>query len=146
MQTNVLNVKMDGIQVKLVVHYVTQFMDHVPNVLKQLKHVQNVTVDTSFQEEHVLNVIVKWQIVPHVHQQQYVPHAQQIIIQLQEGVLHVHQKAVQLVEHQMENVPLVSADITYQAQHAQHVPVRCQIVPHVPPMDQNVLHVKQIIS
>ena len=97
-------------------------------------------------EEVVLNVIVKWQIVQHVLQQQYVPHVKQIIIQLQEDVLHVHQKDVQLVEHQMENVPLVSVDIICQAQHAQHVPVKCQIVPHVPPMDQNVQHVKQIIS
>ena len=68
-------------------------------------------VDTSFQEEVVLNVTVKWQIVPHVLQQQYVPHVKQIIIQLQEDVLHVHQKDVQLVEHQMENVPHVPVDI-----------------------------------
>ena len=53
MQTNVLNVKMDGIQVKLVVHYVTQFMDHVPNVLKQLKHVPHVLLDIMYPEEVV---------------------------------------------------------------------------------------------
>ena len=56
------------------------------------------------------NVLIKWQIVMYVVSEQHVKHAQQIIIQLQEDVPNVQIKDVQLVEFQMENVPLVSVE------------------------------------
>ena len=81
----------------------------------------------------------------YVVSEQHVKHAQQIIIQLQEDVPNVQIKDVQLVEFQMENVPLVSVEDIYQVRNAKHVPVKCQIVPPVLPMDQHVLLVQQII-
>ena len=91
MQTNVLNVKMDGIQVELDVHYVIQWRD-VPNVLKRQQHVQNVEQDFICQVENVILVPVKWQIVMNVHKMdQHVLNVKMDGIQVDHHVKHAHQ-------------------------------------------------------
>ena len=59
MEVNVRNVRTDIIQMEHHVNYVIQFMQNVPDVHKQLRHVQHVLLDIMSQEEVVLNVQIQ---------------------------------------------------------------------------------------
>ena len=53
MPINAVNVKQDLIPMEHHVNYVIQFMQNVPDVHKQLRHVQHVLLDIMSQEEVV---------------------------------------------------------------------------------------------
>ena len=59
MQINAVNVKQDLIQKELHVNYAIQFIQNVPHVQQQLRHVLPVPQDIMYPEEVVLNVQIR---------------------------------------------------------------------------------------